>query len=401
MGERRPRGEGAVYQRHDHPGCPPPDADGHRPRHRCQGRWVAVVDLGWSAGRRNRRTFYGRTQKEVRIKLATALAERSHGTLLARAPTVEEWLTYWLDVVCVERGLKVNTLKSHRSKVTRYLIPNLGRHRLDRLAPEHVRAMYARMRTDGLSEGTLRGTHAVLGRALTVAVRERKISHNVASMLDPPGTRKEKRRPLALADAQRILTERDELRWWVALFLGIRQGEALALRWSDVDLDAGTLEITRSLIRVPGQGLRFDTPKSANSVRLLPLPRVALARFKLAHALDEPDADALIFHRGGQPLDHRADWQAWRDMLDDLGIERATLHAARNTAASLLESAGVPARVVMQILGQGSLAVTYGYQYSELEPMRKALGSLGQLLELGGDFVQGGDDLVGEVVTDQ
>lgn len=375
MAKRRGKGEGSVYQRHDHPSCPPAGTDGERPDHRCQGRWVGVVDLGWSAGKRQRRTYYGRTQRETRMKIQAATAQRNGGVLLATSPTVADWLTYWLDVVCVERGLKVNTMRSHRSKVAQYLIPNLGRHRLDRLAPEHVRAMYVKMRAEGLSEGTLRQTHAILRRALTVAVRERKAPYNVAAMIDPPGTEiTEERVPLSLAEAERVLAD-NELRWWVALYLGLRQGEALGLKWSDVDLDAGTLRVERTLVRSPGEGLVFGTPKSKASRRIIPLPAMTLARFKLA-AVDNPDPGALIFHRNGGPLDHRADWQAWQDTLKRHGISARPLHAARHTTASLLEAAGVPVRMAGQILGQASVKVTHGYQHGDIEQMRAALDAI-------------------------
>lgn len=375
MAKRRSKGDGSVYQRHDAPSCPPADDDGERPDHRCQGRYVGVVDLGWSGGKRQRRTYYGRTEKEVRIKVKAAIAQRDGGALLATSPSVAEWMIYWLDVVCPERKLKVNTMKSYRSKVDQYVIPNIGRHRLDRLAPEHIRSMYAKMRRDGLAEGTLRQTHAILRRALTVAVRERKVSWNVALMMDPPGTEvTTPRQPLTLEEADLVLGTED-LRWWVALLLGLRQGEALGLKWRDVDLDAGVLTIERTLVREPGKGLVFGTPKSKASRRLVALPPKTLARFKVA-AAGGVDPDALVFNRDGKPIDHRADWQRWQDTLAALGIQPRPLHAARHTTATLLEAQGVQDRLVAQMLGQSSVAVTHRYQHGDLEGMREAFGLL-------------------------
>lgn len=377
MTRRRGKGDGSLVQRHDHPTCPPV-VNGKRPAHPCRGRWAATLDLGWSGGKRQRKVMYGKTRKEAQIKLSTAIRERDSGVVVLASPTVEQWLTYWLDVICVERGLKINTMKSHRSKVDRYLIPQLGRHRVDKLAPEHLRAMYAHMRAQGLSEATLRQTHAILHRALKVATREGKASRNVADLIDPPTTARKQRQGLAVGDARRILA-RGELRWWVALMLGLRQGEALALRWSDVDLSEGVLYVSRSLVRKPGEGLVFDTPKSAASNRVVPLPPKVLARFKLArieHDQAGGEPDGLIFHRNGQPLDPRADWEAWRDTLAGLDIPHVALHAARNTTASLLEAAGVPARMAAQILGQSTVQVLHGYQHADLPRMREALAAL-------------------------
>lgn len=373
MSKRRAKGEGSIVQRHDHPTCPPL-IDGHRAAHRCQGRWAATLDVG-RGGKRQRRTLYARTQREAQRKLMAALRERDAGTIVTSSWTVERWLRYWLDVICIERGLKVNTLKSHRSKVEQYLIPHLGRHRVDHLQPEHVREMYAAMRKRGLADATLRQTHAILRRALAVAVREGKASRNVASDLDPPQVVKVKRTPLSVENARRA-AQAGGLRWYLALYLGMRQGEVLALRWVNVNLEEGWLFIEQSMSRAPGVGLVFDTPKTAGSVRQIPLPAVVLSRFKVAwaeHLASGGPTDGLVFHHGGQPIDPRRDWQEWSDLLDSLDIPHVPLHAARNTAASLLEAHGVPSRLVGEILGQSTVAVTHQYQLADLQRRREAL----------------------------
>jgi len=393
MAKRRGKGDGSIAQRHDDPTCPPLLVVGYeddgkpikdRADHRCQGRWVATLDLGWSGGKRRRKVMYAPTRREAQGKLARAMRDRDSSALVVAAPSVEAWLRYWLDVICVERGLKINTLKSHRSKVDRYLIPQLGRHRLDKLAPEHLRGMYANLRADGLSEGTLRQAHAVLRRALEVAVREGKAVRNVAAVIDPPSTAKERRQGLTVADARRVLAV-SGLRWHVALYMGLRQGEALGLRWPDVDIDRAVLTISRTLVRQPGVGLVFDTPKSRASWREVPIPPVVLAHFKVAkieHQLAGGDPAGLIFHRNGDPIDHRADWAAWRATLDLAStppwapVPRIALHAARNTTASLLEAAGVPDRMVAEILGQSTVQVTHGYQAADIERRRSAMLAL-------------------------
>jgi len=382
MAKRRGHGEGSISQRHDHPSCPPA-VDGKRPEHRCQGRWVAMVDLGYVDGKRRRKAIYADTRKGAAIKLQETLTAKRSGSLAVGQVTVERWLRYWLDTVCAEEGLKVNTMKSHRSKVETWLIPHLGHHRLDKLQPEHVRSLYATMRREGKAEATLRQTHAVLRRALAVAVRERKVPYNVAELVQPPKTTKAKRTGLTVEQARHVL-DGGALRWWLALYLGMRQGECLALRWSDVDLMDGLVHVRRSLVRIPGEGLAYDTPKSRASVRVVPLPPAVLSRFTVAwaeHLENGGTADGLVFHRNdGGPIDHRADWQAWVDLLESKGVPHTALHAARNTTASLLEAAGVPARMVAQILGQATVEVTYGYQEAELEGLRKAMLALESLV---------------------
>jgi integrase len=370
--------------------------NGQRPDHHCRGRWVATLDLGWSGGKRQRKVLYAKTRKEAQAKLQKALRDKERGAVVIAAPTVESWLTYWLDVICVERGLKVNTMKSHRQKVNHYLIPHLGRHRLDKLTPEHLRGMYRQLRDQGLSEATLRQTHAILHRALKVAEREGKVARNVAGLIDPPATTRNKREGLTLEQARKVLATND-LRAWVALYLGVRQGEALGLMWSDVDLDRGWLHVQRALVRDPERGLVFDTPKSRAGFRDIPLPPKALAQFKLAAAIRKTEDNIhqtegsagsgtagfpeLVFHHDGKPIDHRDDWQHWTDLLARVGVPHVALHAARNTTASLLEAAGVPDRVVAQILGQSTVEVTHGYQHAEPAVIERAMLALENVID--------------------
>ncbi|HEU4972723.1 MAG TPA: site-specific integrase [Gaiellaceae bacterium] len=370
---RRGAGGGGINQRHDHPTCPPV-VDGVRPGHHCRGRWAGTYDVGPPGGKRKRRTVYGKTRRAVDLKLRQAIKERDEGFQTSGRLTVEQWMTYWLDVVCIERGLKVNTLKSHRSKVEQYIVPALGGYRLDRLEPEHVRTMYADMTKRGLSDATRRQTHAILRRALMVAQREGKVVRNVAALIDPPQVGSQKRGRLSIEDARKIHAT-ENLRGHVAL-LGLRQGEALALRWVDVDLDLGVLEVSRSLARQPGVGLVFGTPKTAAGHRMVPIPARTLALFKVA-AHDAIADDALVFHNGnGAPLDPQRDWRAWKALLAELNIADVPLHAARNTAASLLEELGYPDRLVAEILGQSTITTTHRYQTGSADKHREAMDAL-------------------------
>lgn len=340
---------------------------------------MASVDLGVVSGKRQRKTVYAATRKEAAIKLQTALTAKASNSLVVGSVTMETWLTYWLDVICPERGLKVNTLKSHRSKVNQYLIPHLGQIRVDRLEPRHIRTMYAAMREKGLSPATLSQTHAVLRRALEVAVRERKAVYNPAAQMDRPQQPKVKREGLSLADARKVLSAAgDDPRWFLALYLGLRQGEALALRWSDVDLAEGVLHIERSLSVSNGQ-LVFDTPKTGRSTATLPLPTVVRSRLAVKwaqHLASGGTVDDLVFSRNGNPLHPRADWQAWKNLLNLAGVQHVPLHAARNTAATLLRSAGVQQQDVRAILRHTTVTMTEHYQADDLSRKREALAAL-------------------------
>lgn len=336
---RRQRGDGGLYLRRD-------------------GMWVGVVDLPPGPdGRRRRKTVSSKTYPAAVAKLRALRREVDQfGDLITDVPTVAQWLTYWLDEIAPGR-VRPSTLYVYRGYVANYLIPQLGRHKLTRLTAEHVRAMLRSM--DGQSVATRRQAFAILSRALTVAAREQKIRVNPCTLMDAPPPGKVHRVPFTLAQARAIIAtldvERDPAgaaRWLCALLQGLRQGEALGLRWEDVDLDGRLITVRAALQRRPGEGLVLVPPKSARSMRTIPMlepVRLALSRM--------PSREGYVWG-GERPRDPRADWQAWRDMLARAGAHHRPLHAARTTTGSLLDAAGVSPKIISEILGHAQVSTT-------------------------------------------
>ena len=375
---RRGRGEGSIHRRPD-------------------GRWVGQLSLGWAAGKRQRRTVYGRTRKEVSMKLHE-LRVKNPALGEAARWSVAQWMTYWLNDIAAHE-VRPQTLRSYRSRVDRYIIPLIGNHRLDKLAPQHVRAMYTRLRQPcpdpvdgrcrhsphhGRAEASVRHAHAVLSRALKIAEQEGHIDRNVAKLVRPPKVRSEHRTPLTVGQAKAVLEaaagDDMEARWYMALYLGMRQGEVLGLRWSDVDLVSGTIRVRQTLQKLD-DGLGFGPPKSAESMRDIPVPPLVLSRLKIVrarHHCDDTPCQHLVWHRGdGQPLHPKKDWQAWRDLLAAADVPHVALHAARNTTATLLMSLGVPAAVTRDILGHTTVLLTQDiYSRGDDDLRRAALGKL-------------------------
>lgn len=388
MPKRRTKGDGGITQRHDHPTCPPRDPDtGERPTHKCRGRWQGTIDV-WVDGRKRRKYVYGRTSKEVATKLKQALREKDAGTIVVASMLTGAWLDYWLDNIAA-RTLRPQTVRGYRSKIDLYIKPSIGSHRLTALRPEHIRQMHDRMRGDGLAEASVRQAHAVLKRALRVAVQEGKLGVSPADRMESPSTETATREQFTVAQAKAVLkAARDDARWWLALFYGLRQGEALGLDWIDVDLDRHVLTIRQTLQTNEAGEHIFGPPKSKASNRTVPLVPVMEARLRLLWEAQGRPSAGLLFHDNGGPIHPRRDWQAWRDLIDRAAVPPSAqlpyiaLHAARNTAASLLEAAGVPDRLVAQILGHGQVRVTHGYQSAEVARMAEAFESAARFLEL-------------------
>ena len=363
------------------------------------GRWHGYVSMGLKEnGRRDRRHVSGTRRADVVAKVRALEAKRDAGTAEAagRAPTVGDWLDHWLEHIA-SRRVRARTLESYEALVRLHLRPGIGHHRLDRLQPEHLEQLYGSLLEDkGLSPATVLRLHRVLSRALRVAMQRGKIARNVATLVDPPAVKRPTTAlPLTVDEARRVLQAaeqaRNSARWTVALAVGLRQSETLGLRWSDIDLDVGTLTVRRGLHRVAGKGLVYEEPKAERSRRTLalPAPLVMALRHHRAVQLEERHAagslweehDLVFAQVNGRPLDKRSDWEGWKALLSRAGVREVRLHDGRHTAATLLLSEGVHPRVVMELLGHAQMRTTTD-TYSHVMPAlaKEAAAKMGTAL---------------------
>jgi len=313
------------------------------------GRWHGWVDMGVGmGGRRDRRHVASRSQADVVRKMRDLATKRDAGTIptAGRQPTVADWLAYFVDTIAA-RKVRPPTLQSYRWLVDTHLVPRLGHHRLDRLHPEHVETAYTHMLDSGLAPATVLHAHRVLSRTLKVAQKRGRVARNVRILVEAPSVPHQEVQPLSRDEARRILdtaaTRRNAARWSVALALGLRQGGALGLSWTDVDLDRGTLRVRYALQRqiarhgcdgtcgrkrgadCPrriGGGLVLVEPKSRTSRRTIALPDQlvdALTAHRSAQDAERVHAGTTWVHTGlvftrpdGRVIDPKDDYQTWR-----------------------------------------------------------------------------------------
>jgi integrase len=338
------------------------------------GRWHGYVSVGRKAnGRRDRRHVQAGTRAEVVAKVRELEKRRDAGVTAASGTlTVAGWLDLWLDGAAASR-VRPRTLESYRQVVTTHIVPAVGHHRLARLQPEHVEQLHRALLDKGLSPATVLRAHRVLARALRVAEQRGRVARNVCTLVDAPSAgRSAASGALTPEETRKVLDaargRRNGARWAAALGLGLRQSEALALRWSDVDLEAGSLTVNRSLHRVTGQGIVFAEPKTERSRRRIALPRplVDLLRAHRTAQLAErlragnrwEDGDLVFAQPNGRPLDKHSDWEEWRALLAAAGVRVVRLHDARHSAATTLLALGVPVRVVADMLGHAQTRTT-------------------------------------------
>ncbi len=293
---------------------------------RKDGRYVGRVVVHTADGPK-RKVVYGRKYKEVEKKLAELRGDAARGIVAdTKGETVGSYLKRWLEDV-VKPNKTPRTYGTHRQQVETHVIPTLGRMKLDALRKVHVDRLYATLLRANLDGGTglapssVRRVHAVLHAALEEAVRAELITRNPAAYANKPKVRQQEMEPLDADQAQAFLKaargDRFEALYVLCLMAGLRQGEALGLKWSDVDLDGGTLRVERQLQRVRRDGdrpgrLEFSEPKNASrrtvglnqrAVRTLRSHRKRQLEEQVKAGPDWRNEDLVFATTRGAPLD--------------------------------------------------------------------------------------------------
>lgn len=162
-------------------------------------------------------------------------------------PTLAQWMGTYISDIAPLRVSQGTIDSTYRPKTERWIIPGLGRHRIDRLYPDHLYKFYASLREEGLAANTIVQIHRILSRALNIAVRQELIGRNPCKLIDAPQHEEPETETLTAAEARALLRltagRRNGTRWSVGLALGLRQNEALGLRWQYVDLDKAVIRV--------------------------------------------------------------------------------------------------------------------------------------------------------------
>ena len=350
---------------------------------RKNGGWMAQYVIYTARGRK-RRTIYGKTRKEVAGKLATALSDREKGMVFeAGTLTVEEYLERWLPD-CVRDTVKASTYSSYEQLVNLHAIPTLGRIQLKTLTATHVRSLLREKLNSGLSPRTVQYIRFLLRKALDQAVADNLIPRNPVAGVKAPQVRGEEIRPLSCDQARIFLRtaaetgNRLEALYALAIQCGLRQGELLALTWEDVDLEARTLQVRRSLSGSSAGHPIFTTPKTAKSRRQIRLTLGATETLKRhrKRQLEErvriagmwQDHGLVFTTELGTPLNrHNLIQRSFKPLLNEAKLPDIRFHDLRHTCATLLLTAGVHPKIVQELLGHSTIAITLD-TYSHVLP---------------------------------
>lgn len=348
--------------------------------------WYAVVDLPRMAdGKRRQRTTTHRTRREAQAWIAQQDRGREPGH---EDLTVGEYLEGWLEG---KNALRASTRLSYRGHLHIHLIPQLGYLPLARLRHEDVQRVYAMLTHPsgggGLAPATLHRVHATLMSALNAAVRRGLLARNPAATVELPQVPRRTVQRWTAHEAGRFLESIRSDRWRVLYLLmlatGLRRGEAIALRWGDVDLEEGLVAITRQLVLVGPQVVE-GPPKSQAGGRTVVLDDATLNELRL-HALatgGKLDPEGHVFTRAGEPLPPAFVSRHFDRLVAAAGVPRIRLHDLRHTSASLGLAAGETLVEVSRRLGHSSIGVTADvYTHVDIELARESAERRSDLIQ--------------------
>ncbi|MFJ2070690.1 tyrosine-type recombinase/integrase [Streptomyces sp. NBC_01420] len=372
--KRNPNGAGTITKRKD-------------------GRYQAAVYVLQPDGTRARKFAYGKTWAECDAKRRDLLAKVDQGVPVpTRSAKLSEWLPYWLDNVVKPRR-KLSTYDKYEAHVRLYLVPVIGGKRLESLGVADVRRFLVQLEKM-TTAATAKEAHRVLRTALTAACREELITRNVASLVEPPRAKSRELSPWSLNETLTFLaaSRKDPLyaAFVLAITMGLRRGELVGLRWTDLDLDRRVLYVRQQTQR--RRGILYDDDPKGRRRRAVPLPAMCIAPLRW-HRMRQAEAKArageawqegghVFVTRTGRPVEPRNVYRSFTRVAESAGLRVIRLHDARHGCATILTAAGVAPRVVMEILGHSQISITMDvYTHVVQDTQREAISHMDRLLK--------------------
>ncbi len=375
---KRANGEGSVFKRGN--------------------RWVAQVGSG-----KNRETKYFETQKDANAWRHTIIEQRRQGLVFAGSKvSLSKFLDEWL--VVAKTSVRPNTYQQYSQVVHQHINPVLGYIVLKDLRPDHVQSLYTNKLANGVSPNTTRMIHAVIHRALNHALKLGLVYRNVADSVTRPKVVRKEMKTLNDFQVRQLIqvaeSEQMRLLLWVAVVTGLRQGELLGLKWSDLDWTSRRIQVQRQVQRRKGVGLVFCEPKSASGRRVIVLGKSTIEKLreyknnqaKESILLGEKwHENGLIFPSPiGTPLDPSNVLKTYKDCLNRAGLPNLRFHDLRHTAATLMLQQGVNPKIVSERLGHSDISLTLNTYSHVLPPMQEEaaekMDDLLTLIEVSDEF---------------
>ncbi len=380
MPKRRANGEGNIRKRKD-------------------GRWEGRYTAGYDqeTGKRIIKNVLCKTQAEVKEKLKTAISESQQlDVSKAGAYTVSSWMKMWYEVYAEPR-IRPNTKAYYTNYIENHIIPGIGSVPLEKLTTIQIQRFYNNLQKSGrvqrknfpelrdksLSPRVVRGVHTLLHNCLEQAVAERLILTNPAQGCKLPQLEKKEMKILPQEKIGMYLAEAERRGLLAAFYLelttGLRRGELLGLKWTDVDLDRGVLKIQRAISRQNGKVVEAPL-KTKNAYRTLPMSADAIDVL-MQQRRKTGNSEWVFPSPTGGPMSPDSVLHMLQRVLKRAGLPRIRFHDLRHTFATMALQNGVDVKTVSSMLGHYSAGFTLDtYAHVTTDAQLKAAQTMGNIL---------------------
>lgn len=378
MANKRGNGEGSIYQIKD-------------------GTWKGAISIGRDInGNIKRKTFSGKTRSEVNKKMKAYFADLEHGkVILNQNINLQDWFIFWLENYKVN-NVKVGTIEMYHSLYKNYIKDkSIGITKLSKLKTSTLQVYYNQLIKDKITTvKRLKYLNNIIGSSLNQAISEEYLLKNPCTNVAFPKIEKKEIDIFTYKEQKQFIKSLEETKdrfktlYKFALGTGLRRGEILALKWSDIDFDKREVSITKSLKYAGKNELSnidkatfiMQTPKSESSIRKVPIPsnlikelreyKVLQTKEKLKNAVVYQDKGYVFAKEDGRPIEGQYLQRYYKKALQNAGIEYRKFHITRHTYASRLIEKNVNLKVVQTLLGHSSLKMTSEI-YAHVLPKQK------------------------------
>ena len=355
MAKRRSNGEGNIRKRKD-------------------GRWEGRYTVGRDpvSGKQVFKNVLGKTQAEVKEKMKLTIEKNKKVDFRQTGKyTVTQWMDEWFENVC-KLKIRPSSHQTYRGYIDNHITPYIGNLLIEKLSTMELQKLYRKLMTKGrveriesehqpkgLSAKTVRNIHQVISSAMDFAVAQRIIPENPCKAVALPKVEHKEMQTIPAEQLRAFLVEAKASgvyeMYYTELATGLRRGELLGLKWSDIDLNAGVIRVKRQVARVNGQIVEAPL-KTKNSYRTVAISRQAVEVLKQQK---EKTNDEYVFPSpNGGPISPDSVNNTLKRVLARAGIPRVRFHDLRHTFATVALQNGVDIKTVSGMLGHFSAGFT-------------------------------------------
>jgi integrase len=377
---RRGNGEGSIFQRND-------------------GRWVAQIQTGTdSEGKKILKTFYGKERKDVAAKLKEFQLNQLQGYDCLSTVNLKDYINNWFALTKTNQ-LKPSSLDRLESTIDNHIIPNIGHYTIDKLTSQIIqKELINKMIDDKMSYSSIKKAYDAINACMKYAVKNRQLMFNPVDTVAKPSTTKFKKKEII------IFSEEEKQRFEdtcilkysnseyiyktgygfiLILYTGLRMGEALALKWVDVDFINKKIKIDNNIVMAKNRKkeketdpniilIEQDTTKTKKGVRYVGLSKKAFNALEQLKRMKYYNPDGYVFTtENNTPIRPRNLQNTFDSILTKANINHVGLHALRHTFASMLFKKGIDIKTVSEILGHADVRTTYNTYIHLIEEQKK------------------------------